>query len=82
MLLKRPPLVNASKAALSYFRVYITDKNFLESAKNVIFFLCILVDRPMGGGAIAPPRSLLAKLYWINCFVFWCDFSKKKNAVI
>ena len=35
-----------------YFFVHSSAKNSLKSVKNVVFFLfCILVDKPMGGGA-------------------------------
>ena len=73
-------LVNASKAALNYFRVHITEMIALEVQKTWYCFSAFWSTDQWGG--IAPPRPLLVTLYWINyfCFLlldFWCDFSKK-----
>ena len=39
--------------ALKHFKIHITSKDFLRSAKNVAFFLLrILVDKPMGNGGL------------------------------
>ena len=52
------PVVNASKAALNYFRVHITEMIALEVQKTSYFFY-ILVDRLMGEGGYSssPPPS-------------------------
>ena len=51
------PLVNASKAALHYFRVHITEMIALEVKKTYFFY--ILVNRLMGEGGYSssPPPS-------------------------
>ena len=58
-----PTLLNASKVALNHVGVHVIAKNRLRSAKNVIFcLLCILVDRPMGGGGWTPKPLLRTPL--------------------
>ena len=45
-------------------------KNRLRSAKNVIFFLlCILVDRPMGGGGLNPQPPCVRPWGYLLVFV-------------
>ena len=51
-----------SNDALNHFLVNSSAKNSLKRAKNVVFSLfCILVDKSMRGGAIAPasPMAML-----------------------
>ena len=53
---KLAPLNIWLKRCLNHVLVNSSPKTSLRSAKNVVFFLfCILVDRPMGGGAKALP---------------------------
>ena len=53
---KLAPPEYVSKDTLNHFLVKSSAKDSLRRAKNVVFFLfCILFDRPMGGGAVAPP---------------------------
>ena len=62
-----PPLntVYVSKGVLNHYLVQCNAFNSLKSAKNVVFFsFCILVDMPMGQGAIAP--APLATLLYTN----------------
>ena len=52
------PLVNASKVALNYFRVHITEMIALEVQKNLIFFLHFGRQINGGGGySSSPPPS-------------------------
>ena len=48
------------KDVLNYYLVHSSAFNCLKRATNVVFFsFCVLVDMPMGGGAIAPPPPFL-----------------------